>query len=145
MFDFSYQKFKKRRVCMRRTRRGSWKGIWRGWKDRPWNPREPFLFHCCLSFYRLQVVPHLSSGIVERAKRERAWKSPHAKRRHATSCLSRVGWFSRALAFCSLYILQFESHQGLNDFLRPTLVILDRFIFFLFLHVYLWSRWLDPA
>ena len=28
----------------------------------------------------LRVVPHLSSGIVERAKRERAWKSPQAKR-----------------------------------------------------------------
>ena len=27
---------------------------------------------------RLRVVPHFSSGIVERAKRERAWKSPHA-------------------------------------------------------------------
>ena len=31
---------------------------------------------CC----RLRVVPHLSSGIVERAKRERAWKSPHARK-----------------------------------------------------------------
>ena len=33
---------------------------------------------------RLRVVPHFTSGIVERAKRERAWKSPHAKawRRH---------------------------------------------------------------
>ena len=27
----------------------------------------------------LRVVPHFSSGIVERAKRERAWKSPHAR------------------------------------------------------------------
>ena len=31
--------------------------------------------------------------IVERAKRERAWKSPHARTRVAFSC---VGWFSRA-------------------------------------------------
>ena len=31
-----------------------------------------------LPFGRLRVVPHFSSGIVERAKRERAWKSPHA-------------------------------------------------------------------
>ena len=31
----------------------------------------------CLQF-RLRVVLHFSSGIVERAKRERAWKSPHA-------------------------------------------------------------------
>ena len=29
---------------------------------------------------RLRVVPHYSSGIAERAKRERAWKSPHARR-----------------------------------------------------------------
>ena len=30
--------------------------------------------------YRLRVVPHFSSGIVGRAKRERAWKSPHARK-----------------------------------------------------------------
>ena len=30
--------------------------------------------------YRLWVVPHFSSGIVERVKRERAWKSPHARK-----------------------------------------------------------------
>ena len=29
---------------------------------------------------RLRVVPHFSSGIVERTKRERAWKSPHARK-----------------------------------------------------------------
>ena len=29
---------------------------------------------------RLRVVPHFSSEIVERAKRERAWKSPHARK-----------------------------------------------------------------
>ena len=29
---------------------------------------------------RLRVVPHFSSGIVERAKRERTWKSPHARK-----------------------------------------------------------------
>ena len=29
-------------------------------------------------FYRLPVVPHFSSEIVEWAKRERVWKSPHA-------------------------------------------------------------------
>ena len=33
---------------------------------------------------RLRVVPHFSSGIVERAKRERAWKSPRV-------AFSRVG------------------------------------------------------
>ena len=30
--------------------------------------------------HRLRVVPHFSSGIVGRAKRERAWKSPHARK-----------------------------------------------------------------
>ena len=30
--------------------------------------------------HRLRVVPHFSSGIVERTKRERAWKSPHARK-----------------------------------------------------------------
>ena len=34
----------------------------------------------CRFFHRLRVVPHFSSGIVERAKRERAWKSPHARK-----------------------------------------------------------------
>ena len=29
---------------------------------------------------RLRVVPHFSSGIVGQAKRERAWKSPHARK-----------------------------------------------------------------
>ena len=29
---------------------------------------------------RLRVVPHFSSGIAERAKRERACKSPHARK-----------------------------------------------------------------
>ena len=32
------------------------------------------------SMLRLRLVPHLSSGIVERAKRERAWKSPHTRK-----------------------------------------------------------------
>ena len=52
-----------------------------------------------------------SSGKGERAKRERLWKSPHEKEEtrwgekndHSTSRLFRVGWFSRALAFRSLY------------------------------------------
>ena len=52
-------------------------------------------------------VPHLSPGIVERAKRERVWKSPHARkgytRRDGVSPFSLFGWFSRALAFRSLY------------------------------------------
>ena len=31
-------------------------------------------------FIRLRVVPHFSPGIVEQAKRERARKSPHARK-----------------------------------------------------------------
>ena len=63
---------------------------------------------------RLRAVPHFSSGIVERAKRERARKSPHARKGDTRRgrekwkispprvAFSRVGWFSRALEFaCS--------------------------------------------
>ena len=61
------------------------------------------------AYDRLRVVPHFSSGIVERAKRERAWKLPHARKgdtrrgeRIFSLSLSRVaffrvGWFSRPL------------------------------------------------
>ena len=76
-----------------------------------------------LSHYsaRLQVVPHFSSGIVKQAKCESAWKSPHARKGDMQQggrekwgspyfslspsrvAFSRVGWFSRALVFCSLY------------------------------------------
>ena len=41
------------------------------------------------SMDRLRVVPHFSSRIVERAKRERAWKSPHARDFHARSRFAR--------------------------------------------------------
>ena len=69
---------------------------------------------------RLWVVPHFPSGIIERAKHERTWKSPNAKKgwrrgereirgttdkaflSPAASRLSRVGWFSPALALCLL-------------------------------------------
>ena len=40
---------------------------------------EPIYGHV-MDCIRLRVVPHFSSGIVERAKRERAWKSPHARK-----------------------------------------------------------------
>ena len=43
---------------------------------------------------RLRVVPHFSSGIVERAKRERAWKSSHARKDDTRRvAFSRVGDF----------------------------------------------------
>ena len=37
---------------------------------------------CChyTNMPRLRVVPHFSSGIVERGKHERTWKSPHARK-----------------------------------------------------------------
>ena len=37
---------------------------------------------------RLRVVPNFSSRIVERAKRERAWKSPHARKGDTRRVLS---------------------------------------------------------
>ena len=50
---------------------------------------------------RLQVVPHFSSEIVERAKRERSWESLSLSPPRVA--FSRVGCFSCALAFRSLY------------------------------------------
>ena len=51
------------------------------------------------SWNRLRAVPHFSSGIVERAKRERAWKSPflqwgdfHARLRFARSTIPEEKW-----------------------------------------------------
>ena len=38
---------------------------------------------------RLRVVPHFYSGIVEWAKRERAWKSPHARKGDTPSRFAR--------------------------------------------------------
>ena len=68
----------------------------------------PFINYACRfqDKDRLQVVPHFSSGIVGRVKYERAWKSPHARKAilpAAHVVFSHVGWFSRALAFHSLY------------------------------------------
>ena len=55
---------------------------------------------------RLRVVPHFSLGIVERAKRERAWKSPHARKAVGCRLFSRGVIFTRArvsLALLSLW------------------------------------------
>ena len=41
---------------------------------------NPIAESICTYTGSLRVVPHFSSGIVERAKRERAWKSPHARK-----------------------------------------------------------------
>ena len=47
----------------------------------------------CRPCRRLRVVPHFSSGIEERAKRERAWKSP--TREKATRGGEREKWSGR--------------------------------------------------
>ena len=48
------------------------------------------LYAACLLLLkiRLRVVPHFSSGIVERVKRERTWKSPHARKGDTQALLS---------------------------------------------------------
>ena len=63
---------------------------------------------------RLRVVSYFCSDTGDRTKRERAWKSPHARKGDTRRgerkfslfpplvAFSRVGWFSRALAFRSL-------------------------------------------
>ena len=65
--------------------------------------------HTCnwLSCYsaRLQVVPHFSSGIVERVKREHTWKLPHVRKGNTRlgERKMKVPHFSNALTFSSLY------------------------------------------
>ena len=60
---------------------------WGVWDFMKYLTRSLFYGSCPLvklllgfSWIRLRVVPHFSSGIVERAKHERAWKSPHARK-----------------------------------------------------------------
>ena len=60
---------------------------------------------------RLRVVPHFSSGVVERAKRERAWKSPDARQSPPRVAFPRVGWFSRARV--SFALLSLRKNEGL--------------------------------
>ena len=64
-------------------------------------------------FFRLRVVPRLSSRIVERAKRERAWKSPHARKGDTRRGLAWV-LFTRALV--SLSLLSLRKNGGLLDY-----------------------------
>ena len=79
------------------------------------------------SVLRLRVVPHFSSGIVERAKRERAWNSPlarkvdtprvafsrvgdfNARSRFACSTIPEEKWGTTRSLFCSL---KFNCHVG---------------------------------
>ena len=57
---------------------------------------------------RLRVVPHFSSEIVEQAKRERAWKSPHARkgdtlRERFIFWVSAFSHFSRSIALSAVW------------------------------------------
>ena len=45
-----------------------------------------------LNLSRLRQVPHFSSGRVEWAKRERAWKSPHARKGDACRVSPFLAW-----------------------------------------------------
>ena len=60
----------------------------------------------CIVYIRLRVVPHFSSGIVEQAKRESAWKSPHARKGDTRGVI-----FTRARV--SLALLSLRKNGGL--------------------------------
>ena len=74
----------------------------------------PKTFSCYLPC-RLRVVPHLSPRIVERVKRERVWKSPHARKGYTRR--DRVSPFSRGVIFTrariSLALLSMRKNGGL--------------------------------
>ena len=50
-------------------------------------------------FDRLRVVPRFPSGIVERAKRECAWKSPHVRKARRGAEREKLGTTDKAQAF----------------------------------------------
>ena len=72
------------------------------------------------------LSPNFFSGIVERAKRENAWNH------HSASRLSRVGWFSRALTFLSLYypLGKMRTTSGLKPGLMFSSFALFSFVLF---------------
>ena len=59
-----------------------WRSRWTAFVPKNPPPPIPYTNWICMSEltcaegHRLRVVPYFSSGIVERAKRKRAWKSP---------------------------------------------------------------------
>ena len=72
----------------------------------------------CHIMCRLRVVPHFSSGIVERAKHERAKKSPHARKGDTFFSLpAACRLFSRGVIFTpahvSLALLSLWKNGGL--------------------------------
>ena len=82
-------------------------------------PEETIFAHLSIrDWIRLRVVPHFSSGIVERTKRERAWKSTHARKgdtrrgeRKKCRLFSRGVIFTRARV--SLALLSLRKNGGL--------------------------------
>ena len=91
------------------------------WGNQLWRREMTAVFSGYVSV-RLRVVPHFSSGIVERVKRERAWKSPHARKGDTrrgerkilpTACrlFSRGVIFTRARV--SLPLLSLRKNGGL--------------------------------
>ena len=86
------------------------------WKKKKQNKTYKVKVYCS----RLRVVPHFFSGIVERAKRERAWKSPHARKRDTRRGERKMSvacrLFSRGVIFTrarvSLALLSLEEKWG---------------------------------
>ena len=73
------------------------------------------------SLPRLPVVPHFSSEIVEWAKRERAWKSPHASR-----------LFSRGVIFTSARVRSLYYPRGkMGDYSKSSLFGEDTVVLYL--------------
>ena len=77
-----------------------------------------------LKSFRLRVVPHFSSGIVERAKRERARKSPHARKGD-----TRVGWFSR-LASSTIPEEKWGTTRSLKSLVNSAYLLRSAFVVF---------------
>ena len=73
---------------------------------------------------RPRVVPHFSSGIGERAKREGAWKSPH-----------RVGWFSETTARDIQYLISSAPINQARFYICASLSLLSGFHFYAYVHV----------
>ena len=69
--------------------------------------------------HRLRVVPHFSSGIVGRAKRERAWKSPHARKGDTRRGERKMRDYRQSPSFWPLWrptdFGVWSSYHGLNQ------------------------------
>ena len=63
--------------------------------------------------FRLRVVPHFSPGIVERAKRERAGKSPHERKGDTRRVSPFLAWVIFTRDRVSLALLSRRKNGGL--------------------------------